>query len=581
LSINYNYDEPIEIAEDIFWVGHIIENDPFQCHVYLIKNGDNSILIDPGSNITWQTTRKKIQKIIDLKDIKYFICHHQDPDITACMSDIFKEIGTKNRYVITHWRTKALLVHYNWNVEFIEVESNNFHLNLGSRELKFIFTPYMHFPGNICTYDVKTKTLFSSDIFGAFTDKFNLFAQNAQDYFEEMKPFLEHYMPSNDIVRYGIDKIKQYDINLIAPQHGSIIKKEFIPYILDKTQELDVGLFLHFGGYKKIQKLSKANEIVSEISTLLLYETNIFKEMNTIYTNFEKILPIKRILAVGIKDNALLFDSHLYNPIKLDVTQEAILKQYKDVISSKECAVKNLDSIFNYELGSQSKACIFAARDFAKRLIGLLFFVIDENVELEEIDFAILENIKTLSEAILNKAMDYYSIENEKNRLFEKSIKDELTSLYNRYYFNLEATQEFLKASRYKYPLSVAFLDIDDFKKINDTYGHSIGDLVLRDFAIAILSQIRQSDTVYRYGGEEFVILLPHTSAQGALVLIERIKEYLLKKDGLQIIDKKITYTFSAGIASLDKEKDIYELVEKADKKMYEAKQKGKNRIEL
>lgn len=575
-----NFDEPIEIAQDIFWVGHIIENDPFQCHVYLIKNADNSILIDPGSNITWPTTRKKIQKLIDLTDIRYFICHHQDPDITACMSDIFKEIGTKDRYVITHWRTKALLVHYNWGVEFIEVESNNFHLNLGSRELDFIFTPYMHFPGNICTYDIKTKTLFSSDIFGAFTDEFQLFAQNAQDYFEQAKPFLEHYMPSNEILRHGIDKIRQYDLDLIAPQHGSIIKKEFIPYILDKTQELNVGLFLHLGGYEKIQKLSKANQIISELSTLLLYETNILKDMSTIYLSIEKILPIKRILALGIKTNALLFDSLVYMPIKLDVENDLVLKLYSDAIASKSCITQSIDNIFGYELGYKAKAYIYAARDAARRLIGFLFFIIDENIELQEIDFTILDNIKTLLEAVLNKAIDYYNIEAEKIRLFEKSIKDELTSLYNRYYFNQAASQEFLKATRYSYPLSVAFLDIDNFKQINDSYGHHIGDLVLKDFADAILSQIRNSDMAFRYGGEEFIILFSHTSLEDALIVVQRIKEFLSKKDGLSVLDKKVRYTFSAGIACLEQGEDIYELVEKADKKMYEAKQKGKDRIE-
>jgi len=181
----------------------------------------------------------------------------------------------------------------------------------------------------------------------------------------------------------------------------------------------------------------------------------------------------------------------------------------------------------------------------------------------------------------LSFALEKIEMQAEKDRLFEKSTRDELTYLYNRYYFNLTATQEFLKATRYGYPLSVAFLDIDNFKQVNDTYGHHIGDLVLRDFADAIVSQIRRSDMAFRYGGEEFVILFSHATLKDALSVVQRIKESLSKKDGLSVLDKKIRYTFSAGIACLEQEKDIYELVEKADKKMYEAKQKGKDRIEL
>ncbi len=142
----------------------------------------------------------------------------------------------------------------------------------------------------------------------------------------------------------------------------------------------------------------------------------------------------------------------------------------------------------------------------------------------------------------LSFALEKIEMQAEKDRLFEKSTRDELTYLYNRYYFNLMATQEFLKATRYGYPLSVAFLDIDNFKQINDEYGHNIGDLVLKDFADAILSQIRRSDMAFRYGGEEFVILFSHTSARDALFVTKRIKEHLLKKYGLEIINTKIIY---------------------------------------
>ncbi|WP_041354041.1 MBL fold metallo-hydrolase [Nitratiruptor sp. SB155-2] len=115
-------DRPIEIAPRVWWVGYVIPNDPFQCHVYLIENGDESILIDPGSKITWEVTRKKIESIISLENIKYIVAHHQDPDIVASVEDLLDEIGIEGRFVVTHWHTKMLLQHYNWGIEFYDVD---------------------------------------------------------------------------------------------------------------------------------------------------------------------------------------------------------------------------------------------------------------------------------------------------------------------------------------------------------------------------------------------------------------------------------------------------------------------------
>ena len=107
------FEHAVEIAPKIWWVGYVIPNDPFQCHVYLIEDENESVLIDPGSKLTWEVTRKKIKEVTSLENIKYIICHHQDPDITSCIGDLLDEIGAKNRYIVTHWRTITLLKHYN------------------------------------------------------------------------------------------------------------------------------------------------------------------------------------------------------------------------------------------------------------------------------------------------------------------------------------------------------------------------------------------------------------------------------------------------------------------------------------
>lgn len=297
---------PIEIAEDIYWVGHNIPNDHFQCHAYLIKNGNESVLIDPGSKLTYGVTIKKIKQITDLKNIKYFICHHQDPDIVSCIQDILNEIGTKNRYVITHWRTWALLRHYDWNIEPYEVEENAWDIKLENRKLHFIFTPYMHFSGAFCTYDDKTKTLFSSDIFGGFTEHFELFAKNSEDYFKKIELFHTHYMPSIAIVNYGLDNIEQYKpINLIAPQHGSIIKKEYIEPIIAKLRKLECGLFNKLKNIKDedIVKISNLYIAMNEILEMLAYNESFFNIVDKAITSLRKFYAVDYIRAYLTDDS--------------------------------------------------------------------------------------------------------------------------------------------------------------------------------------------------------------------------------------------------------------------------------------
>ncbi len=141
------YGQPIEIAKDIFWVGYVIPQDSFQCHVYLINNGNESVLIDPGSVITFSETIKKISEISQLKNINYLICHHQDSDITSCISRIEKLIDRNDKFIVNRWRPQALLKHYQWETPFWLIDQNDWQLNLkNGRRQRFIFSPYTHSP---------------------------------------------------------------------------------------------------------------------------------------------------------------------------------------------------------------------------------------------------------------------------------------------------------------------------------------------------------------------------------------------------------------------------------------------------
>jgi diguanylate cyclase (GGDEF)-like protein len=164
-------------------------------------------------------------------------------------------------------------------------------------------------------------------------------------------------------------------------------------------------------------------------------------------------------------------------------------------------------------------------------------------------------------------------IESEK-RYRELSITDELTGLFNvRYFFN-QLKVEIERADRYSKPLSLIFVDIDDFKNYNDKYGHLEGDQVLRKIAQAIESCMRGPDSAYRYGGDEFVGILPETREQGATIVAERIRKIVNGHEFFPNPDKAVYMTVSVGFAEYTPGEEKEAFVKRVDMNMYVAKNK-------
>lgn len=160
----------------------------------------------------------------------------------------------------------------------------------------------------------------------------------------------------------------------------------------------------------------------------------------------------------------------------------------------------------------------------------------------------------------------------------QMSITDPLTKLFNRRHFEVEFEREYKRAKRYKNNLSLAIVDIDFFKKINDTYGHLCGDYILKECAYLMLQNFRQTDTVFRYGGEEFAIILTETPAETACTPLERLRKkienYNFKHNG-----QNIKVTLSIGVSSNTDFETFIDMFEDADKALYEAKKDGRNMV--
>ncbi|HEY3594784.1 MAG TPA: diguanylate cyclase, partial [Polyangiaceae bacterium] len=183
------------------------------------------------------------------------------------------------------------------------------------------------------------------------------------------------------------------------------------------------------------------------------------------------------------------------------------------------------------------------------------------------------------AEAAMQSATD---LEQRNRTLREEAEKDKLTGVWNRARFDSYIDEQFRAAVREGSHLSLLFCDIDHFKKVNDTYGHPVGDRVLSRVSGLLCERLRQRDLVARYGGEEFVLILPNTPAPGARIVAERIRERI-ETTAVELDNgSHLKVTLSIGVATLARQMDYDStatLVYAADQALYEAKRSGRNRV--
>lgn len=180
----------------------------------------------------------------------------------------------------------------------------------------------------------------------------------------------------------------------------------------------------------------------------------------------------------------------------------------------------------------------------------------------------------------LQRKLTKKNLELEKlyKQMQEIAITDRLTKIYNRWGFYELAEREIERSKRYLTPLSIVTFDLDHFKKVNDTYGHATGDLVLEKTAARCKEKLRASDIFGRMGGEEFAILMPEADGACALLVAERIRQAV--SEPISFDEDSLTITLSVGVASLNDEYfDLEKILWCADHALYEAKENGRNQV--
>lgn len=254
---------------------------------------------------------------------------------------------------------------------------------------------------------------------------------------------------------------------------------------------------------------------------------------------------------------------HSKKPVIIrDIMSDPLMKTVKDII---------------YPLGIRS--ILVMPVIFEEKVIGTLFL----RTSRSEHEFSVHEIrlLKTISDAsanTLHNAFLFSQVEDEKTRLEKLAITDYLTGIYNIRYFYHRIIEEFSRSERYSLSISCLMIDVDFFKKINDSYGHKTGDAVLKEFAQLLKKHVRKSDVLARYGGEEFIVMLPQTSADGAKAEAERIRSAI---KGHKFKGIKTRISVSIGIATFPNSKITThdELISTSDDALYEAKKNGRDRV--
>lgn len=494
-----------EIAAGIYWVGGCAQDGGLHCNPYLIVDGDEGVLIDPGSVLDFEDVYENVCSIISLEKIKYVILHHQDPDFCSAVP-LFEKAGAKFE-IVTHWRTQTLVKYYGIQSNYYIINENEFKLTLASgRTLGFVLTPYLHFPGAFTSYDYQSRILFSSDLFGAFSYEWSLYAKG--DYIEKMKTFHEHYMPANSIIRPVMELFLGMEINMIAPQHGSIIKENIIAHIKE-LRDLECGTLLN-----PIKRdLAKSGGHMAICSTVL-------KRLGSIF-NQESVRELVADLDLTLDDNLNITDYNVTGDVLWNMIFERILARKGTTwLMVIEPLTETLAKEYDIPMPEVFSSHIKKAEEEASSLN-------EQNRMLKEIN----NRLET-------------SIQESQNKL----IRCDITGLYNFSFFKNYLASEInsiLIDSSGQNP-GLIIISLDNIERIEYLYGHDEVEEIQRNVVFLLESLKTGNDIFFKLQGVVFACYLPQTSKEAAQAFAEKIRNTIAASE--KFIEK---ITASIGLALL------------------------------
>lgn len=353
-------------------------------------------------------------------------------------------------------------------------------------------------------------------------------------------------------------------------------------YIAKVEKEYSNLARLYQSALEKIEVLSG----IREISYSLNMNSSLDRILNDFLVILSNSLSLRKsdFIAVYIlEENAIIEKGRIYGTEKASIYSERVNNKGIEDIVSKLKERMNIIRVIT-ETKFEIYVPIFLSDDLLTReamndtrslasLKGFLLASFSTDVEEPH-----TEDYYRNKEEILLEFTKILVLTFKTPTLYQKAIKDNLTGLYNKEHFETELEMFFGIAQRTKQPLSLIMIDIDNFKSINDTYGHICGDIVLKEIAKCVKNNVRHYNTCYRYGGEEIAVILPGTDISNGYHIAERLRQKVEKLNIKIDRGKYINVTISLGISEVDAntfEKEA--LIRNADAALYRAKASGKN----
>lgn len=243
--------QPSLLAENgphrIYWLG-MPDNDAFRCNSFLVVDGEEALLIDPGSILHFDYMLQRVRTICSPANLKGMVLCHQDPDVASSMPAWLKAFP--EMLVISSGRTNVLLPHYGASdYAFHDIVPQPFYTFSSGARLQFTEAPFLHFPGAFTTFDHETGVLFSGDIWAALDTDFTSIVQDFVAHALKMDLFHLDYMASNVATKGYASKIKGLPINAIFPQHGALIPQKFVKEAIHYLENVNCGLDLIYPSY--------------------------------------------------------------------------------------------------------------------------------------------------------------------------------------------------------------------------------------------------------------------------------------------------------------------------------------------
>jgi len=266
-------------------------------------------------------------------------------------------------------------------------------------------------------------------------------------------------------------------------------------------------------------------------------------------------------------DLRLQLANALQSTLDLHITLNYFYDYASKLVECDGLRYDNAEKNISISLGKSSQHSAQYKVSSADEQLGELSFM--RNSKFAETELAFVEMLIGVLFYPLRNALKY-------REALESSLIDSLTGMNNRLALNMYAEREIKLAKRHQKSMAMMVVDLDHFKKVNDEYGHLAGDEVLKQSAAAIRSAVRETDQVFRYGGEEFVILLNEADLDNAMNSAERVRKSIASASA-SIEGKTLAITASIGVSSLNEKDDFTSMFERADKALYQAKNSGRD----